>query len=174
MRSSQLEQEIKRIDKILRAHGRQLQLNTGVSPEAIAAVEAEVGLTFAEELKEFYTLSNGSQRKRWFVARSDELTALEFTTLEEARSGMLVSKQDICVTVSGFQLPSLMGIPQHCYMMPTPRQMANTDRSLFINTIQMPCTTLLKVLLNFLSNQTICWRLTLSSFLFLTDAISKF
>lgn len=85
MSSPKLELEIKRLEELLHAQGRKLQLDIGASKEAIAAVEAEVGLSFDGDLKAFYTLSNGSQGDRWFAMISDELTTpLAFLSLEEA------------------------------------------------------------------------------------------
>jgi cell wall assembly regulator SMI1 len=85
MSSPKLELEIKRLEEILHAQGRKLQLDIGASKEAIAAVEAEVGLSFDEQLKAFYTLSNGSQGDRWFALMCEDLTtSLTFLSLEEA------------------------------------------------------------------------------------------
>lgn len=85
MSSPKLELEIKRLEEILQAQGRKLQLDIGASKEAIAAVEAEVGLSFDDHLKAFYTLSNGSQGDRWFAIICDKIiTPLAFLSLEEA------------------------------------------------------------------------------------------
>lgn len=84
MSSPKLELEIKRLEELLLAQGRKLQLDIGASKEAIAAVEASVGLTFDDDLKAFYTLSNGSMGDRWFAVKCHELTPLAFLSLEEA------------------------------------------------------------------------------------------
>jgi cell wall assembly regulator SMI1 len=85
MSSPKLELEIKRLEELLLAQGRKLQLDIGESKAAITAVEAEVGLSFDEDLKSFYTFSNGSQGDRWFAIISDKLTTpLAFLSLEEA------------------------------------------------------------------------------------------
>jgi cell wall assembly regulator SMI1 len=84
MNSSKLELEIKRLEELLHGYGRKLQLNTGASKKAIAAVEADVGFTFDDDLKALYTLSNGSQGDRWFAVNSDELKPLAFLSIEDA------------------------------------------------------------------------------------------
>lgn len=84
MSSPRLEIEIKRLEEILLAQGRKLQLDLGASKEAIAAVEASIGLSFDHDLKAFYTLSNGSMGDRWFAVNCPELTPLAFLSLEEA------------------------------------------------------------------------------------------
>jgi cell wall assembly regulator SMI1 len=85
MSSPKLELEVKRLEEILQAQGRKLQLDIGASKAAIAAVEAEVNLSFDDHLKAFYTLSNGSQGDRWFALICEQLTIpLAFLSLEEA------------------------------------------------------------------------------------------
>lgn len=84
MSSYKLDLEIKRLEELLLAQGRKLQLDMGTSKEAIAAVEAEVGLSFDHDLKAFYTLSNGSMGDRWFAVKCHELTPLVFLSLEES------------------------------------------------------------------------------------------
>ena len=85
MSSPKLELEIKRLEELLLAKGRKLQLDIGASKAAVAAVEAEVGLSFDHDLKAFYSLYNGSQGDRWFATICDDLTIpLAFLSLEEA------------------------------------------------------------------------------------------
>lgn len=85
MSSPKLEIEIKRLEELLQAQGRKLQLDIGASKAAIAAVEAEIGLSFDQDLKAFYTFSNGSQGDRWFATICDEITTpLAFLSLEES------------------------------------------------------------------------------------------
>lgn len=85
--SPELTREIERLKNILRSHGLEFTPCEEAKPEALAAVEAEVGIKFDENLKDFWRYTNGSGNEIWFAVVSDQLTPCVFPPVEDAREG---------------------------------------------------------------------------------------
>lgn len=83
---TELAQEVETLKRVLEGNGLEFAPRGGAGAELIAEVEAEVGITFDADLKEFWRMTNGSDRNHsWFAVFSDELTPCSFASVEDAR-----------------------------------------------------------------------------------------
>ena len=81
---TELKTEITRLEAILTALGLAFQSTSGATSQQIERIEQKVGFELSQDLKDFFSFSNGSQRKTWGAVFSDQLTPYSIPALEDA------------------------------------------------------------------------------------------
>jgi cell wall assembly regulator SMI1 len=72
------------MEAILERYGQDFLRADPVSSETLQHIEARTGIALDEDVRAFFTYSNGSQNETCAAVISDELTPLAFPTLEDA------------------------------------------------------------------------------------------
>ena len=79
----ELAHEIERLETILLQNGLELSRAEGVAPEIVERIEQETGIVLDQDVRDFFTFSNGSDGETWGAVMSDQVVPIAFESLEE-------------------------------------------------------------------------------------------